>query len=460
MLSYLRRKMKTIMVIVAVVFGATMFYGIGYMGVKNMKEGPKKGSIATVNGKEIDHKQFDQVTRNYLSQAKGPLTPETIMMYQSAALQQVIDQMIMLNDAKRHVSVRGGEVDDNISQIMQANKIKDVDVLKNALAQKGLDYNDFREMLKSDILLGKMSAKIKSEVTVTADDLREVRARHILIAFKTPGMKDDPEAKTRAVEILTKIKQGENFASLAAKYSDDKGSASKGGDLGYFTTGTMVPEFEKAAFALKPGEISDIVKTDFGYHIIRVEDSRLRNIKTKGKDMNAEILAEKQDQAVKKWQADLINKSKIEINDPLIKANSLLASGKLSEAISSYNEAVMEDPTNPYAHLFLGHAYRMEKNNDLAVVEYGKAADMSGADTGILISVGEAYQNIGKKEFALTSYRKASLIAGDNKDLHKGLEKIFDKMGAASDAANERSELARIAKKEQFEKEIQQKTGQ
>ncbi len=63
MLSYLRRKMKTIMVIVAVLFGATMFYGIGYMGIKNVKESPKKGSIATVNGNEIDHKKFEQVYR-------------------------------------------------------------------------------------------------------------------------------------------------------------------------------------------------------------------------------------------------------------------------------------------------------------------------------------------------------------------------------------------------------------
>ncbi len=83
-----------------------------------------------------------------------------------------------------------------------------------------------------------------------------------------------------------KIKQGGNFASLAAKYSDDEGTAWKGGDLGYFTTGMMLPEFEKAVFALKPGEVSDVVRTDFGYHIIQLEDSRLRKINTKGKDMN------------------------------------------------------------------------------------------------------------------------------------------------------------------------------
>jgi foldase protein PrsA len=452
MLSYLRRKMKTIMVIVAVVFAATMFYGIGYMGIKNVKESPKKGSMATIDGKEIDHKQVDQLLRNLLSQAKGPLKPENIMMYQTAALQQVIEQTIMVNEAKKHVSVSGRDVDDSISQIMQANKIKDVNILKSAIAQKGLDYNDFREMLKNDILLSKMSAKIRSEVTMTADDLREIRARHILL-------NEGPGAKAKAEELLAQAKKGGNFASLAAKYSDDKVSAAKGGDLGYFTVGMMVPEFEKAAFALKPGEISGIVKTEYGYHIIRVEDSRLRKMKTKGKDINEEILAEKQDLALKKWQFALLKKVKVEINDPMIKADSLLAAGRLNDAISAYDQAVLGDPTNPYAHLFLGHAYRLARNNELAVLEYGKAVDLSGADTGILISAGEAYQNMGKREYALTSYRRASLIAGDSKDLHQALEKIFNKMGAGSDASNERTELARIAKKEKFERDIQQNTG-
>ncbi len=109
------------------------------------------------------------------------------MMYQAAALQQVITQTVMLNDAKKHVGVSGGEVDQAVGKIMEANKIKDTETLKRALAQNGLNYDDFREMIKNDIYLAKMSDKIKSGVTISADDLREVRARHILIAFKAPG---------------------------------------------------------------------------------------------------------------------------------------------------------------------------------------------------------------------------------------------------------------------------------
>lgn len=88
-----------------------------------------------------------------------------------------------------------------------------------------------------------------------------MRARHILVK--------DADA---AADILKKIKDGADFAETAKQYSEDTGSKENGGDLGYFEKGRMVPEFENAAFALKPGEVSGIVKTQFGYHIIKAED--------------------------------------------------------------------------------------------------------------------------------------------------------------------------------------------
>ncbi len=81
------------------------------------------------------------------------------------------------------------------------------------------------------------------------------------------------EAKQKAEEVLAKVKENpDQFAQLAEEYSDDRASAQRGGDLGYFTKGVMVAEFEQAAFSLEPGEISNLVKTKFGYHIIKVED--------------------------------------------------------------------------------------------------------------------------------------------------------------------------------------------
>ncbi|HEX5476055.1 MAG TPA: peptidyl-prolyl cis-trans isomerase [Vicinamibacterales bacterium] len=99
----------------------------------------------------------------------------------------------------------------------------------------------------------------------------QVRASHIL--FKTQG-KDDAAVKKQAEEVLAKVKAGGDFAELAKKYSEDEGSAKKGGDLDYFGKGQMVPEFDQAVFAMQPGQISDLVKTQYGYHIIKLTDKK------------------------------------------------------------------------------------------------------------------------------------------------------------------------------------------
>jgi len=101
-----------------------------------------------------------------------------------------------------------------------------------------------------------------------------VRAAHIL--FKTEGKspEETEKIKARAAEILARVKKGEDFAALARKYSEDVGSASQGGDLGFFGRGQMVPEFENAAFTLKEGSVSDLIVTKYGFHIIKVSEKQ------------------------------------------------------------------------------------------------------------------------------------------------------------------------------------------
>ncbi|RMF84630.1 MAG: hypothetical protein D6736_18915 [Nitrospinota bacterium] len=101
-----------------------------------------------------------------------------------------------------------------------------------------------------------------------------VRARHILIKVAPDAKPEEEEkAKARAEAALKRVKSGEDFATVAKEVSEGP-SASRGGDLGYFGRGAMVKPFEEVAFSLKPGEISDLVRTDFGYHIIKVEDKK------------------------------------------------------------------------------------------------------------------------------------------------------------------------------------------
>ncbi len=124
----------------------------------------------------------------------------------------------------------------------------------------------------------------------------EVKARHILFEVK----EDAPEAevgkvKAEAEKVLAEARKGADFGQLATKYSKDSGSAKQGGELGWFGKEKMVPPFSEAAFALKPGEISDLVRTQFGFHIIKVEDVRPEKTKSL-EEVKSEIVAAIQDE--------------------------------------------------------------------------------------------------------------------------------------------------------------------
>ncbi|HXG55841.1 MAG TPA: peptidyl-prolyl cis-trans isomerase [Vicinamibacterales bacterium] len=120
----------------------------------------------------------------------------------------------------------------------------------------------------------------------------QVRASHILL--KTEG-KDDAAVKTQAEELAAKAKGGADFAELAKKFSQDDSNNSKGGDLDFFGKGQMVPEFDAVAFTMKPGDVSDVVKTQFGYHVIKLVDKRAASQRPL-----AEVQAQITDQI--KWQ--------------------------------------------------------------------------------------------------------------------------------------------------------------
>lgn len=117
-------------------------------------------------------------------------------------------------------------------------------------------------------------AQVQAEYTRRVADFtvqEQLRASHVLL--RTEGKKEE-EVRARAEDLLKQARTGADFAELAKKYSDDESNRDQGGDLDYFTRGKMVPEFEDAAFKLQPGQISDLVKTQYGFHIIKVIDKK------------------------------------------------------------------------------------------------------------------------------------------------------------------------------------------
>ena len=126
-------------------------------------------------------------------------------------------------------------------------------------------------------------AQLQREYQDNIDSYRtpeRVKVRHILI--KTQGKPKDeiPKLKAKAEDILKQLQHGANFADLAKKDSEDPGSAAKGGELDWVVRGQMVPNFEKAAFSLKPGELSGVTETEYGYHIVQVEDKQAAHQQT------------------------------------------------------------------------------------------------------------------------------------------------------------------------------------
>jgi peptidyl-prolyl cis-trans isomerase D len=140
----------------------------------------------------------------------------------------------------------------------------------------------------------------------------QVRASHILL--KTEG-KDDAAVKAKASDVLKQVKAGADFAELAKKYSEDEASAKNGGDLDYFGKGKMVPEFDQAAFGMQPGQISDLVKTQYGYHIIKLVDKKTATTRSLA-DVRQQITDQLAYERAQAQAADLAQKLEKQIAKP------------------------------------------------------------------------------------------------------------------------------------------------
>ena len=468
--------MKTIIIIVAVLFAGSIFSGLGYMGFK--KRDTQEEGLAKVNGRQVDPRRFQQVLENLFRSVPGRKTPQQLAYLQVLALNQVIEYTLMLEDAKRK-GVRAGreEVDAALNQIITSNNFTDLEQFKQMLKSRGTDIKTVKDVIRDDITVQKMVDKLKKSVKVNPEDMREVRARHILVrpkikigteeTYEQAKERADEAAKEEAQKLLKRVKAGENFVTLAKEHSEDPGSAKDGGDLGYFGVGAMVPEFEKAAFSLKPGEVSELVKTDFGYHIIKLDDTRLRKVE-EGKDLNAVILKEKQDRVVNDWMAGIMKDAKIEIINPMFRGHDFRMKGRQAEAIAEYSKLIATDPSNPYIHLLIGDTYLEMNEIKMAISEYKKATSLNSSDPDLFISLGKGYElamegfpeeKAKYKKLALEEYRRASLLAADDKFIHQELKGYFENLKAYSDAASEDRKIAEIEKKEAFEKKLREESG-
>ncbi len=165
-----------------------------------------------------------------------------------------------------------------VSKAAEAKKMGDGADFKRrvAFARNKLLMEQLLQSVGKQALTDAAMHKVYDDAVKQMGQEQEVHARHILIRAAAGDEKASKEAESKIEAIIARLKKGEDFAKLASELSEDPSGKANGGDLGYFTKEQMVPEFSDTAFKLDKGQISEPVKTQFGWHVIKVEDKRLK----------------------------------------------------------------------------------------------------------------------------------------------------------------------------------------
>jgi peptidyl-prolyl cis-trans isomerase C len=245
--------------------------------------------IARVNGEAVSRKEIEDYVHNVEGRAGGPVPAEQRDRVYRGIIDQIVGYKLLVQEAKaRKIVVPDNEVNAKIDEVKK--QFPSEDLFMQTLIDRKLTLDQMKADARRDIAIARMiDAEIATRIALKPTQVEDfyknnqdqfkqperVRASHILITF--PEGADDAakaQAKTKAQQVLKDVKAGKDFATLARQHSQDPGSAQNGGDLGFFQQGQMVGPFNDVAFSLKPGATSDLVETQFGYHIIRVAEKQ------------------------------------------------------------------------------------------------------------------------------------------------------------------------------------------
>jgi peptidyl-prolyl cis-trans isomerase D len=335
MLKAMRKLTKQILWIVIVAFVGTIIFAWGMEF--SAKKGSRKGIIATVNGEDIDLYAFqyyyDQALRLAESE-QGDIDDETATRIREEVYNKLVNDLLFKQEAqKRDIQISDAEVYEYLkryppAELQQHTAFQtpdgefDYQKYLQALGDPRVPWGAVEAMIRPNIRLNRLQQSVTSLVRITDEDIKQfyrdenekVKINYVYVPAyefqtmdipvsdeeieayyrehkdefkvdpsadlsyvqfdKTPSPEDEEEIKQRLLEIKEEVAKGEDFADVAPDYSEDFASAKNGGDLGWFKKGVMVPEFDQVAFSLEPGEISDPVKTQFGWHLIKVEEKK------------------------------------------------------------------------------------------------------------------------------------------------------------------------------------------
>lgn len=291
-------------------------------GMVRVKPGdPEKTIVAKVDGEEITKAEFDKVFEIFKTQVELEQDPSIWekeyegKKYEDLAKEKVLEQMIsdkvqMKKAGEMGISVSDEEIDAEVDKWKKLFNSDEKYI--EFLTSLNIDEEYFRDNLKKDLVKNKMKEELTKNVEVTDEELADYYGKHINEFYRVKASHILLDTEEEAKKILERVKAGEDFNALAKEYSTDPSAKDNSGSLGYFRQGEMVEPFEEAAFALKPGEISDIVKSDYGYHIIKVEDKTIDKFEDVKDELRNSLITDKKSQSYDSAFEEMMSKAKIE----------------------------------------------------------------------------------------------------------------------------------------------------
>jgi parvulin-like peptidyl-prolyl isomerase len=506
LMDLLRDKMKLIIYIVIIAFvgGGTLVYlnSGGNAGVnQNQVNAQNNEAIATVNGSEISNRDFQAQVNQTLSQSRGQVSDSQVLSLKKRVLDQLVDRKLIEGELEERGLVKEiseEKVDQRLDKIVKDSQFKTREELASRLKQAGRSLEDIRGQLKKSLAMQKLFDDVLKDIEVTDEEIagqyEEISASHILIKNEE---KNDKAAKEKAEEALEELDAGQDFATVAKEYSEGP-SAKRGGKLGSFSQGKMVPSFEEVAFDLEPGEISDTVKTKFGYHVIKVTDKKEatgEEFEKKKGEIKKKLLNSKKKEKFNSWIADKKDKAEVTINSKEILGYQAQENEEYATAVSNYKAALEENSKASYLYYNLATAYqkqdKVEKAIDIykegiekypeqtnfynslaslyqddgqtekAINIYEDALKKNKDNANLHLALGELYRNQDMKDKALEQYDKFSKLSGDDLMAHYRLYSVYQKMGMKEKAQTEMKRVKELqAKKQQQQQQKQQQLQQ
>ncbi|UCD58742.1 MAG: peptidylprolyl isomerase [Candidatus Hydrogenedentota bacterium] len=247
--------------------------------------------VAVVNGSVITKADFDRemnrVQRQYSAMGK-PISSAQLLEVRKGVLENLVATELLYQESQNEgLEISEAAVDEHLAAVKR--QFPDEAAFKDALKRMEISEADIRsEFRRGKAIEQLIDEKVVRKITLSDEETKsyydnnpdlftqpeQLRASHILIKVEPEADKSQKDQARKKLEgIQQKLQEGEDFAALAQEFSQGPSSAN-GGDLGYFGRGQMVKPFEEAAFALKPGEVSDIVESKFGYHLVKVIDRK------------------------------------------------------------------------------------------------------------------------------------------------------------------------------------------